>query len=277
MAAHLPTLPTLSIYLHFPWCIRKCPYCDFNSHALSGELPEAEYVAQLCTDIEREAPLWAGRPVQTIFLGGGTPSLFSAAAIAAVLTRVRQSFAVASNAEITLEANPGAVEASRFDGFRAAGVSRLSIGVQSFDDVALQRLGRIHDARAARRAIALAQHTGFTRINVDLMHGLPEQTADAALSDLNIALASGVEHLSWYQLTIEPNTAFFRAPPVLPHEDQLDDIETRGFELLHGNDFERYEVSAWCKGDSAARHNLNYWQFGDYVGIGAGAHGKQSL
>ena len=269
-------LPPLAIYVHFPWCIRKCPYCDFNSHALSGELPEVEYVAQLCADIQHEAPLWSQRQVQTVFMGGGTPSLFSPASIETVLEKLRATLFFSHDVEITLEANPGTAEAARFSGFRAAGINRISLGVQSFDDVALQGLGRIHDGNAARRAIDFAQAAGFSHINVDLMHGLPEQTPAGALQDIDIAIAAGVQHVSWYQLTIEPNTAFFTAPPRLPDEDQLEDIEANGFALLQARGFARYEVSAWCKGDHAARHNLNYWRFGDYVGIGAGAHGKQS-
>ena len=272
----MPALP-LSIYVHLPWCVHKCPYCDFNSHALTGALPEAEYLEQLCADMEHEAPRWASRAVQTIFLGGGTPSLFSADAIATLISRLRRTFAIATDAEITLEANPGTVDAERFAGFRAAGVNRLSIGVQSFEDNALRRLGRIHDGDCARRAIEFAQAAGFAHINVDLMHGLPEQTVAGAIHDLDIAMASGVGHVSWYQLTIEPNTAFFRAPPPLPDEDRLDDIESRGYEQLLANGFSRYEVSAWCIGGATAQHNLNYWRFGDYIGLGAGAHGKHSV
>ena len=272
----MTALPPLSVYVHFPWCVRKCPYCDFNSHALTGDLPEHQYVAQLLRDIDQEAPQWSGREVQTIFLGGGTPSLFSADAIAATLAGIHAGFAVAADAEITLEANPGTADAGRFAGFRAAGVNRLSIGVQSFDDAALVRLGRIHDAASARAAIDFAHGAGFARVNVDLMHGLPGQTVASALQDLEVALASGVEHLSWYQLTIEPNTAFHRAPPSLPDEDLLEEIERRGGDRLAHAGLQRYEVSAWCRGDGIARHNVNYWRFGDYVGLGAGAHGKQT-
>ncbi len=269
------TLPPLSLYVHIPWCIKKCPYCDFNSHRAPAALPEATYVAALVGELERSVETAAGRPLQSIFFGGGTPSLFSAAAIGSVLDAAERLIDFADDIEITLEANPGAAEQARFSGYRAAGVNRLSIGVQSFDDTQLQRLGRVHGASEAGAAVAMAQAAGFARINIDLMHGLPEQTADGALADLQRAIDSGADHLSWYQLTLEPNTEFYSRPPALPAEPTLEAIAQRGHALLLESGFDHYEVSAYQRG-GAARHNLNYWQFGDYLGIGAGAHAKLS-
>ncbi len=269
----MPTLP-LTLYVHLPWCIRKCPYCDFNSHALTGDLPEHTYIPSLLADLDAEAARAAGRPVHAIFFGGGTPSLFSAKAIGAVLDRAADRLALIDDCEITLEANPGASEYARFAGFRTAGVNRLSIGVQSFDDAMLAALGRIHDSADADRAIDAAKRAGFDRINLDLMHGLPGQTPAGAAADLARALAYDTGHQSWYQLTLEPNTAFHRAPPALPDHDALAAIQDAGTARLVAAGYAQYEVSAWARPGEESRHNLNYWRFGDYLGVGAGAHGK---
>jgi oxygen-independent coproporphyrinogen-3 oxidase len=279
-------LPPLSLYVHFPWCARKCPYCDFNSHEVRGAVPEARYVAALVSDLERALPQVWGRWVHSVFLGGGTPSLISATAIDAVLAAARARLVVAPDAEITLEANPGTVEAGKFRDFRAAGINRLSLGIQSFDPRHLKTLGRIHDEREARRAIEQAG-AHFDNFNLDLMYGLPGQTVEEALSDIEQALAFDPPHLSCYHLTIEPNTWFHRFPPQLPDDDtsaaMQDAIEAR----LAAAGYDHYETSAYAKtvtlhssltSTSSARcaHNLNYWMFGDYLGIGAGAHGKLS-
>ncbi len=264
----------LTLYVHLPWCVRKCPYCDFNSHALSGDLPEHTYIPSLLADLDAEAARVEGRPVHAIFFGGGTPSLFSARAIGAVLDRAADRLALTDDCEITLEANPGASEYARFAGYRAAGVNRLSLGIQSFDDTMLTALGRIHDSAEADRAIEAAVRAGFERINLDLMHGLPGQTPAGAAADLERALAYDTGHQSWYQLTLEPNTAFYRAPPVLPDDDALAAIQDAGAERLIGAGYAQYEVSAWARPGEESRHNLNYWRFGDYLGVGAGAHGK---
>lgn len=269
------SLPPLSLYVHIPWCIRKCPYCDFNSHAAPEQLPEAAYVDALLEDLDAELPLAAGRPLQSIFIGGGTPSLFSAAAIDRLLQGIRQRIALVADAEITLEANPGTFERARFEGYHAAGINRLSIGVQSFNAEHLQRLGRVHNPddalRAADAAVAI-----FPRVNLDLMHGLPGQGVEQALSDLKQALDFDPGHLSWYQLTIEPNTEFHARPPQLPVDESLWDIQEQGQALLDARGYAQYEISAYARPEQQARHNLNYWQFGDYLGIGAGAHGKIS-
>jgi oxygen-independent coproporphyrinogen-3 oxidase len=267
------TIP-LSLYVHIPWCVRKCPYCDFNSHTANAALPETRYVEALLRDLDRELTLTSPRPLQSIFLGGGTPSLFSGKAIARILDGIRARTALASDCEITLEANPGTADAACFADYRAAGVNRLSIGVQSFHATHLKTLGRIHNGDEAARAIRLAQQAGFTRINVDLMHGLPTQTATDAVSDLRTAVDSGVTHISWYQLTIEPNTVFYSKPPTLPTEPTLLAIDEAGATLLRAAGFSNYEVSAWSQPNERSRHNINYWSFGDYIGIGAGAHGK---
>jgi len=273
-------LPPLSLYIHIPWCVRKCPYCDFNSHT-EESFQEAAYVQQLLADLEQDLTFVQGRELRSIFFGGGTPSIFSAQAIAAILQGVQQHIPFAEDMEITLEANPGTAEAEKFAGFRAAGVNRLSIGVQSFSAQHLQALGRIHDGNEAMRAVVMAKAAGFSRINIDLMHGLPKQTVDEALADLQCAIDLGVTHISWYQLTIEPNTVFYRQPPTLPVDEVLWDIQQAGLALLQNNGFQQYEVSAFARevnGESqACRHNMNYWQFGDYLGIGAGAHGKITL
>ncbi len=269
-------LPPLSLYIHIPWCVRKCPYCDFNSHAVKGELPEAAYVDALLRDLELDLPRVWGRTVESIFIGGGTPSLFSPAAIDRLLAGIRSRLPLKPGLEITLEANPGTVEQQKFEGFRAAGINRLSIGVQSLDDEKLHALGRIHSADEARSAVKAARGAGFDNINLDLMSGLPQQTVTQALDDLQQTLALEPEHLSWYQLTLEPNTLFHSAPPPLPDDDLKWDMQSRGHALLEASGYTQYEVSAWAKPGRECRHNLNYWRFGDYLGIGAGAHGKIS-
>jgi oxygen-independent coproporphyrinogen-3 oxidase len=268
-------LPPLSLYVHIPWCVRKCPYCDFNSHAAPEQLPETAYVDALLDDLEADLPLASGRPLQSIFIGGGTPSLFSAEAIDRLLQGVASRIALADDIEITLEANPGTFEQARFEDYRAAGVNRLSIGVQSFNADHLKHLGRIHNPEEALRA-AEAAVAIFPRVNLDLMHGLPGQSVDQALADLRQALAFDPGHLSWYQLTIEPNTEFHARPPQLPLDEALWDIQEQGQALLEASGYRQYEISAYARTGQQARHNLNYWQFGDYLGIGAGAHGKLS-
>jgi oxygen-independent coproporphyrinogen-3 oxidase len=270
------TLPPLTLYVHLPWCVRKCPYCDFNSYEAKGDVPDQRYVDALLRDLDAELPLACERPLQSVFIGGGTPSLFSGAAIKRLLDGVRARLPLCDDAEITLEANPGAIEAERFVAFREAGVNRLSIGVQSFRASQLAVLGRIHDTDEAVRAVELAKRAGFDNINLDLMYGLPRDDVAGALGDLETALELGPTHLSWYQLTLEPNTAFHRRPPPLPDEEVVQEIEERGTALLARGDFKRYEVSAYARPGYCCVHNLNYWQFGDYLGIGAGAHGKVS-
>ncbi|MBM4197069.1 MAG: oxygen-independent coproporphyrinogen III oxidase-like protein [Gammaproteobacteria bacterium] len=266
-------LPPLALYVHLPWCLRKCPYCDFNSHELRGELPEEAYVTALLADLDGSLPAACSRPLAAIFIGGGTPSLFSAAAVTRLLDGVRARLALVHDVEITLEANPGAVEAERFRGYRAAGVNRLSIGVQSFAPRQLQALGRIHSSDEARRAVTLARQS-FDRVNLDLMYCLPGQSPDSAVADVDAALASGATHLSFYHLTIEPNTVFHARPPVLPDGDAAHAIEEAVHARVAAAGFRRYEVSAWARAGEECRHNLNYWRFGDYLGIGAGAHAK---
>jgi putative oxygen-independent coproporphyrinogen III oxidase len=274
----LQTLPPLSLYVHLPWCVRKCPYCDFNSYAARGALPERRYVAALLRDLDTEASFAQGRPLATIFIGGGTPSLFSAAAIDELLGGIRARVPLAPEAEVTLEANPGAIEARRFAGYREAGVNRLSIGLQSLRDTQLQALGRVHDADEAKRAVATARSVGFDNVNVDLMYGLPgDDVIAGAVADLTTAIDLEPTHLSWYQLTLEPGTAFHRQPPQLPSEDVVLDIEAAGRDVLSKHGFERYEISAHARAGHRCTHNLNYWQFGDYLGLGAGAHGKITL
>ena len=271
------TLPPLALYIHLPWCERKCPYCDFNSYQRTAQPPFAAYAARLLDDLEQDLCFVAGRGIGSIFIGGGTPSLFPAGVVSSLLAGVRERLVLAPDAEVTLEANPGSAEAARFRGYRAAGVSRISIGVQSFADACLRALGRVHDAREAHAAIAAARAAGFASFNIDLMHGLPQQSPAMALADLEQAIAHEAPHLSWYQLTVEPNTAFHSAPPPLPAEDQLAEIQDRGEELLARHGYEQYEVSAWARPGQRCRHNINYWHFGDYIGIGAGAHGKLTL
>lgn len=270
-------LPPLSLYIHIPWCVQKCPYCDFNSHALKGEVPHDDYVAHLLADLDADLPLVAGREIRTIFIGGGTPSLLSAEAMQTLMNGVRARIAVAADAEVTMEANPGTVEADRFSGYQKAGINRISIGVQSFGDDKLIRLGRIHDAGEAKRAARLAATLGLRSFNLDLMHGLPEQHLGEALSDLRQAIELAPPHLSWYQLTIEPNTSFGSRPPVLPDDDLLWDIFSQGHQLLTQAGYVQYETSAYAKPGFQCQHNLNYWRFGDYLGIGCGAHGKISF
>ncbi|EPJ3801508.1 radical SAM family heme chaperone HemW [Morganella morganii] len=270
-------LPPLSLYIHIPWCVQKCPYCDFNSHALKGEVPHDDYVAHLLADLDADLPLVAGREIRTIFIGGGTPSLLSAEAMQTLMDGVRARIPVAADAEVTMEANPGTVEADRFSGYQKAGINRISIGVQSFGDDKLIRLGRIHDAGEAKRAARLAAILGLRSFNLDLMHGLPEQHLGEALSDLRQAIELAPPHLSWYQLTIEPNTSFGSRPPVLPDDDLLWDIFSQGHQLLTQAGYVQYETSAYAKPGFQCQHNLNYWRFGDYLGIGCGAHGKISF
>ncbi len=274
-------LPPLALYLHLPWCARKCPYCDFNSYALraAAAVPEDEYVAALLRDLEHDLVWVAGRPVETIFLGGGTPSLFSPPAIARLLAGIRARLAVAPGAEITLEANPGSGEdEARLTGYREAGVNRLSLGVQSFDDDKLRALGRIHDRRAALHAVAAARKAGFDNLNIDLMFALPGQTLEQALADLQTALAAAPAHLSLYQLTLEPGTPFYAHPPHgLPDDDTTWRMQQRLAAALANAGLRRYEVSNYARPGAECRHNLNYWTYGDYLGIGAGAHAKLTL
>jgi len=269
--------PPLSLYIHLPWCVAKCPYCDFNSHALGGELPEDRYVDALLADLEIDLPRVWGRPLASVFLGGGTPSLFSAAAIDRLLSGVRARLQLAPGAEITMEANPGAVEHDRFEAYRAAGVNRISLGIQTFDDDKLKVLGRIHSAAEAESAIEAVKAAGFERFNLDLMWALPEQTLEQAVADVERALAFGPRHLSHYQLTLEPNTVFAKRPPPLPPEDAVIDMQDACAEPLLAAGLRAYEISAWAEPGQESAHNLNYWRFGDYLGIGAGAHGKITL
>ncbi|EOC1302857.1 radical SAM family heme chaperone HemW [Cronobacter dublinensis] len=270
-------LPPLSLYIHIPWCVQKCPYCDFNSHALKGEVPHDDYVQHLLRDLDNDAPWAQGREVKTIFIGGGTPSLLSGPAMQTLLDGVRARLTLAADAEITMEANPGTVEADRFVEYQRAGVNRISIGVQSFSEPKLTRLGRIHGPEEAKRAARLASGLGLRSFNLDLMHGLPDQSLEEALDDLRQAIALNPPHLSWYQLTIEPNTLFGSRPPVLPDDDALWDIFEQGHQLLSAAGYQQYETSAYAKPGYQCQHNLNYWRFGDYLGIGCGAHGKVTL
>ncbi|KHT25132.1 radical SAM family heme chaperone HemW [Pectobacterium brasiliense] len=267
-------LPPLSLYIHIPWCVQKCPYCDFNSHALKGDVPHQEYVDHLLADLDTDLPLASGRELHSIFIGGGTPSLLSAEAMQALLDGVRARIPLTPDAEITMEANPGTVEADRFSGYQRAGINRISIGVQSFDPQKLTRLGRIHGPDEAKRAAHLATGLGLRSFNLDLMHGLPDQSLGEALDDLRQAIALNPPHLSWYQLTIEPNTLFSSRPPTLPDDDALWDIYEQGHALLSAAGYQQYETSAYAKPGYQCQHNLNYWRFGDYLGIGCGAHGK---
>lgn len=270
-------LPPLILYIHIPWCVQKCPYCDFNSHALKGGIPDLEYVDHLLSDLDSDVALTSGRTISTIFIGGGTPSLLTSEAMQRLLDGVRSRLTLADDVEITMEANPGTVEAERFSAYQKAGVNRISIGVQSFSQSKLERLGRIHGPQEAKRAAKLAQDLGLRSFNLDLMHGLPDQSADEALDDLRQAIELNPPHLSWYQLTIEPNTLFGSRPPVLPDDDALWDIYLRGHALLSEAGYQQYETSAYAKPGYQCQHNLNYWRFGDYLGIGCGAHGKLSF
>ncbi len=275
-AVHFKALPPLSLYIHLPWCVRKCPYCDFNSHEAKSDLPEQQYVAALIRDLELALPQIWGRKVYTVFIGGGTPSLFSAQSIETILSTVRMLLPLDVNAEITLEANPGTVEVSKFAGYREAGVNRLSLGIQSFNDAHLKALGRIHGANEARRAVEIAQQY-FDNINLDLMYGLPQQTVAEAEADVRTALEFAPQHLSCYHLTLEPNTLFHRYPPALPDDDTSSEMQQCIEQLLATQGYQHYETSAFAQPKKQSRHNLNYWQFGDYLGIGAGAHSKLSF
>lgn len=275
----LVSLPPLSLYIHIPWCVRKCPYCDFNSHEIgkkANALPEQEYVTALIRDLEMALPQIWGRPVSSVFLGGGTPSLLSAQAVDDVLSRIRMLLPLELSAEITLEANPGTFEAQKFADFSAAGINRLSVGIQSFNSKHLRALGRIHDDKEAHQAVEIALRN-FKNVNLDLMYALPNQTLEEARDDIEIACASGVQHISAYHLTLEPNTLFYRFPPVLPDDDLSAEMQGMIEEVLASSDFENYEISAFARSGCQSHHNLNYWQFGDYLGIGAGAHSKISF
>ncbi|MEC6908858.1 radical SAM family heme chaperone HemW [Photobacterium piscicola] len=273
--------PPLSLYVHIPWCVQKCPYCDFNSHALKTELPELDYIDALIDDLETDLMAYqlvnGQRPLHSIFIGGGTPSLISPAEIGRLLAAIESRIPFSDNIEITMEANPGTVEAGRFEGYRQAGVNRISIGIQSFQDDKLQRLGRIHGRDEAIKAIELAKSAGLNSFNTDLMHGLPDQSIADAISDLKQAIALDPPHLSWYQLTIEPNTLYYSKPPTLPDDDDLWDIFEQGHALLTAAGYQQYEISGYSKPGKQCQHNLNYWRFGDYLGIGCGAHGKISF
>ena len=276
LALNFQALPPLSLYIHIPWCVRKCPYCDFNSHQARAAIPEQQYVAALIRDLELALPLIWGRKVYTVFFGGGTPSLLSGESIAEILRNVRMLLPLDIGAEITLEANPGTVEAARFAAYREAGVNRLSMGIQSFNDAHLQALGRIHSSDEAKRAIEIAQQH-FDNLNLDLMYALPGQIVDEALQDVQTALLFSPQHLSCYHLTLEPNTLFYRNPPALPDDDSSSDMQQRIEELLAVSGYQHYETSAFALPARRSKHNLNYWKFGDYLGIGAGAHSKLSF
>jgi oxygen-independent coproporphyrinogen-3 oxidase len=271
-ATHIP----LSLYIHFPWCRQKCLYCDFNAHALKDSIPEEQYLQRLLQDLDLSLAYAQNRPLHSIFMGGGTPSLFSPRSIAYLLEEINKRLHCSSDIEITMEANPGTVDEQNFRGFLAAGVNRLSLGIQSFQAAQLKTLGRIHDEQGAHRAIKAALQAGFHNFNLDLMHGLPNQTPEEAMSDLTQALAYDPPHLSWYQLTIEPNTVFYKTKPALPVDDALAEIQDQGEALLAAHGYDHYEISAFARQNQVSQHNMNYWQFGDYMGIGAGAHEKLS-
>ena len=276
----IKTLPPLALYVHIPWCVRKCPYCDFNSHQARDELPEQAYLDALLRDLAYEADILAAnhslRPLSSIFFGGGTPSLMQPATIGRVIAEAKALLGFSEDIEITLEANPGTVDYEKFDGLNTTGVNRLSIGIQSFDPVHLEHLGRIHSRDEAVKAVERARLAGFSNLNLDLMFGLPGQTGEQAIDDLRIATELNPEHLSWYQLTIEPNTEFYRHPPQLPEDDTLWQMHQTGIDFLAKAGYAQYEVSAYAKEQRHSKHNLNYWQFGDYIAIGAGAHGKST-
>lgn len=277
------TLPPLSLYIHIPWCVQKCPYCDFNSHAQKGVIPEAEYIDHLLADLSQDLTAYQtaiqGRKIHSIFIGGGTPSLFSAEGIERLLREIQQRIDFEPNLEITLEANPGTAEAERFIGYAQAGVNRISMGIQSFEPEKLLQLGRIHNSQEAIQAVGFAKNSakaGLRSFNLDLMHGLPNQSVEQALNDLRQAIALAPPHLSWYQLTIEPNTMFYYRQPTLPDDDELWAIFEQGHQLLTAAGYQQYETSAYAKAGYQCQHNLNYWRFGDYLAIGCGAHGKIS-
>ncbi|WP_434931413.1 radical SAM family heme chaperone HemW [Shewanella sp. HL-SH5] len=271
------SLPPLSLYIHIPWCVQKCPYCDFNSHGQNGELPQQQYVDALLADLKNDLSYVQQRPIHTIFIGGGTPSLFDASQIQRLLEGVEAMIPFETNIEITMEANPGTLEHDDFAAYRAAGVTRLSIGVQSFSKEKLNLLGRIHDQDEAKTAAEKAKQANYLSFNLDLMHGLPNQSFDEAMHDIDTAGALMPPHLSWYQLTIEPNTLFHSKPPQLPDDEKLWHIYEQGQKILAALGYEQYEISAYAKPGFQCRHNLNYWKFGDYLGIGCGAHGKITL
>ena len=273
---NLITLPPLSLYIHIPWCVKKCPYCDFNSHKSPDVLPENDYIDALIRDLEQEVPYIWGRTIKTVFIGGGTPSLFSAKAYDRLFSSLRALLPINHNAEITLEANPGTFEQERFADYLSLGINRLSIGIQSFNNDSLQALGRIHDGQQAIRAVETAHKVGFENFNLDLMFGLPHQTEKTAREDIETAIALEPAHLSYYQLTIEPNTLFHQQPPTLPDDDPIFDWQIDNQHRLRKAGYAQYEVSAYAKNKKQCQHNVNYWQFGDYLGIGAGAHGKIS-
>ena len=264
----------ISLYIHTPWCLHKCPYCDFNSHSTQGTLPESQYIDALIEDFKQQLPDLQDRSIQTIFIGGGTPSLFSGNSYKKLLHQLHELAPIHPEAEITLEANPGTVEQSRFEGYHQAGINRISIGIQSFNDPQLKSLQRIHTAEEAIQSVAIAQSAGFNNINLDLMFGLPQQSLEDGIHDLTTAIQLQPTHLSWYQLTIEPNTLFHHQPPTLPTEDNIWRLQEQGQDLLNKSGFEQYEISAYSRPNMPCQHNRNYWQFGDYIGIGAGAHGK---
>lgn len=270
-------LPPLSLYIHFPWCIQKCPYCDFNSHAVKSGIPEQQYVAALLADLQIDLRLLdTPRAVNSIFMGGGTPSLFSPEALNSLLTGVKQRVELSPDCEITLEANPGTFESAKFKAFRELGINRLSIGIQSFNDRHLKKLGRVHNADEAVNAVEIARLAGFDNLNLDLMFGLPAQSEDEALADIHTAISLKPSHLSFYQLTLEPNTYFYKFPPQLPEDESIFALQKACQQVLAASGYRQYEISAYASGGFQCRHNLNYWQFGDYLGIGAGAHGKIS-
>lgn len=264
----------LSLYVHLPWCVKKCPYCDFNSHSLRNDMPETSYIKALLRDLDQELPSLCEREVISIFFGGGTPSLFSAESFDYLLRQIEQRIKLSSDCEITLEANPGTIDQVKFKSYRSIGINRLSLGIQSFQSEKLASLGRIHDEIQAKLAIDVAQKAGFENINLDLMYGLPQQNLTDALADLTTAIQFKPSHISWYQLTLEPHTPFHRFPPVLPTDDQCWEIQKQGQHLLEANHYIPYEISAYSQPNCQCRHNRNYWEFGDYIGIGAGAHSK---
>jgi len=274
------TLPPLALYIHFPWCVKKCPYCDFNSHEQKSDFDEARYIDCLIKDTELLLPTIWGRTIHSVFMGGGTPSLFSPESMAKLLSQLRSLLNIRPEIEITMEANPGTIDlgehSEKLQKFREAGINRLSIGVQSFNNEHLQKLGRIHDTQQALNAIESAKNAGFNSINIDLMYGLPGQNTDQALADINTAIKNNISHISHYQLTIEPNTYFFNRPPVLPNDDETWEMQNQCQNVLANNNFKQYEISAYSVKNQQCKHNLNYWKFGDYLGIGAGAHSKIS-
>lgn len=269
--------PPLSLYVHMPWCVRKCPYCDFNSHTAPDELPAEKYIQALVTDLEQDLPLIWGRPVQSIFFGGGTPSLFSADQIATFLSSARALLDLRPDVEITLEANPGTIERDSFIAYAQAGVNRVSLGVQSFDDELLKRVGRIHGRQEIERSLQSLQSAGMSNFNIDLMFALPGQSLAQSSEDIELAIKAGPAHVSFYQLTIEPNTAFAAQPPSLPADDLAWDMQQAGLDMLQSNEYTQYEVSAFSKADKQSRHNMNYWRYGDFLAVGAGAHGKITM